>query len=429
LIVLRLSCTLKVTLMNNNFSPSTPRSGTSSNYGYVMVVAGFVILLLNVGMLVAIGVFFKPILNEFGWTRAITSGPISLSYLVSGIVYIFSGILADRFGPRKVITAHVIIMGVGFMLMSQVSSVWEIYLFYGVLIGSGAAASVPIFAVVPRWFESKRTAMVGIVSAGGGAGGLIMPFIATWLLTFINWHQAYLVLGVIYIVIALIAAQFFKRSPAEIEAQANRKSKDVAAKSSGSFNSVLTSLKFWLVVAIAFAFGYLVNTIQIHMVNHATDINISANSAAALLAIINGASLVGSIVLGSMGDKFGNKKLFVYTFAALAACFLFILVAKDLWMLYTFTVVFGLAFGSGLANIPALVAQVYGIKSLGLILGITYLAYCLGGSLGGLLAGYIFDIRDSYNLSFIICAVMAVIAVLVTLALKTPSTSGKSKTP
>jgi len=398
----------------------------SFNYGYVMVVAGFVILLLNVGMLVAIGVFFKPILNEFGWTRAITSGPISLSYLVSGVVYIFSGILADRFGPRKVITALVIIMGLGFLLMSQVSSIWQIYLFYGVLIGTGASASVPIFAVVPRWFDKNRTVMVGIVTAGGGAGGLIMPFIATWLLTFINWHQAYLVLGAIYIVIALIAAQFFKRSPAEIAALEKPKSAaSLPVKSAGSLSSLLTSLKFWLVFIIAFAFGYLVNTIQIHMVNHATDIHISANSAAALLAVINGASLVGSIVLGSMGDKFGNKKLFVYTFAALAACFLFILVAKDLWMLYTFTVIFGLAFGSGLANTPALVAEVYGVKSLGLILGLTYLAYCLGGSLGGLIAGYIFDLQASYSLSFIICAVLAVVSVLITLALRTTSTKSK----
>jgi len=411
---------------SNSVPSAQPQS--SFNYGYVMVVAGFVILLLNVGMLVAIGVFFKPILNEFGWTRAITSGPISLSYLVSGVVYIFSGILADRFGPRKVITALVIIMGVGFMLMSQVSSIWQIYLFYGVLIGTGASASVPIFAVVPRWFEKNRTVMVGIVTAGGGAGGLLMPFIATWLLTFMNWHRAYLVLGIIYLIIALAAAQFFKRSPAEIEAQSKSKSAaSSTVKSAVSLSSLLSSFKFWLVFTIAFAFGYLVNTIQIHMVNHATDINISANSSAALLAVINGASLVGSIVLGSLGDKFGNKKLFVYTFAALAACFFFILFAKDLWLLYTFTVVFGLAFGSGLANTPALVSQVYGVKSLGLILGLTYLAYCLGGSLGGLIAGYIFDLQDSYSLSFIICAVLALISVLVTLALRTSKTPTKSK--
>jgi MFS family permease len=181
---------------------------------------------------------------------------------------------------------------------------------------------------------------------------------------------------------------------------------------------MLRTPQFWLMIVLFFAFGFVVTTINVHIVNHATDLHISSTAGAGILSIANGLSVVGSIIFGVIGDRLGNKRLFVYTFFVLAASLFSLLFLGELWMLNIFAVVFGLAFGSGLAQAPALVARFFGTATLGVIFGIISFCQTLGASLGSYLAGLIYDISQDYQLIFIICGILCLIGMTATALLK-----------
>ena len=149
-------------------------------YGYIVVVAAFLIMVAIFGLYYCFGIFFDPMLLEFGWTRAMTSGAFSLSMVVYGLLNVAVGGLTDRFGPRMVVTICGLLIGLGYLLMSQISAVWQLYLFYGVIIGAGMGGSfIALLSSVARWFVKRRGMMTGIVMAGIGIGTLIGPPVAS----------------------------------------------------------------------------------------------------------------------------------------------------------------------------------------------------------------------------------------------------------
>jgi MFS family permease len=137
-------------------------------YGYTILTACLIINMCILGIYFSVGVFFKPMLSDFGWSRAITSGPISLSWVIGGVLGITVGGLNDRFGPRIVVMICGILFGSGCLLMSQINDTWQIYLYYGVLIGAGSCMPIPLLSTVSRWFIKRRTMMTGLLLMGSG---------------------------------------------------------------------------------------------------------------------------------------------------------------------------------------------------------------------------------------------------------------------
>jgi len=166
--------------------------------------------------------------------------------------------------------------------------------------------------------------------------------------------------------------------------------------------------QFWLLSASYFCFGFSILTIYGHFVPHVTDIKFSAAVGASLLATLNGVSIVGRSVIGGLGDRIGNKQLFTICLILLAIMIFSLVYIQQLWILYIFAIIFGIAAGAGVTQQSPLVARVFGMRSHGLILGVVSLNHTIGGALGVFLAGYIFDITGNYDLIFIICAILAV---------------------
>lgn len=186
-------------------------------YGYVVVSASFIIWAIAFGAVVTFGLFFKPLLEEFGWTRAMTSGAISLTMILSGFIGIIMGRLTDRFGPKVVVVAFGSFMGLSHLLMSQITNLWQFYLVYGVLISIGiSAVNVPILATVARWFVKRRGLMTGIVLSGLCLGQMIMAPVTGELIMNFGWRHSYIILGSIVLVLIIAAGLFLKRDPAEI---------------------------------------------------------------------------------------------------------------------------------------------------------------------------------------------------------------------
>ena len=167
--------------MNNQEIHQPPKAEQRFFYGYIIVAVSFFIMLVTFSFHISFGVFFKPLLTEFGWARAMTSGAFSVYMFLHGLLYIVTGRLNDKYGPRILTTACGIVLGLGYLLMSQISAIWQLYLFYGVIIAIGTSGLwVPLMSTVTRWFVKRRGLMTGITVAGIGTGTIIVPPLANW---------------------------------------------------------------------------------------------------------------------------------------------------------------------------------------------------------------------------------------------------------
>jgi len=343
------------------------------------------------------------------------------------------GRLNDRLGPRIVLTFCGFLMGLGYLLMSQLSAVWQLYLFYGVVIGTGMGGTrVPLLSTVARWFLKRRSLMTGIVLTGISTGRLVGPAVANWLISTYDWRAAYIVIGSVILVIIVLAAQFLKRDPARMGQMPYGGNEEVKQESGietrkFTIKEVVYTRQFWLVFTMLFCFGFCLFTITVHIVSNATDLGISAASAASILAAIGGASIAGNIILGGAAERIGNKQVFIIGFILMSAALFWLVIARETWMLYLFAVVLGFARGGMAASDSPLVAGLFGLNSHGLIFGVTSLGFTIGAALGPFLAGSIFDNTGSYQMAFLISAAISIVGLVIT-ALLTPIT-GEWKQP
>jgi len=334
------------------------------------------------------------------------------------------GALNDKSGPRIVIILCSCLVGIGYLLMSQVNAVWQLYLFYGVLIGAGmGGAFVPPVSTVARWFVKRRSLMTGIVAAGSGIGCLVGPPIATQIISVYDWRMSYIIMGASVWFVILLIAQLLKRDPAQV---GQRPFGEFNGEQSGlrpearsySLKEALQTNQFWLVCGLSFCYGFCLFTITVHAVPYATDLGISAVGAANIMVTIGAFSILGKVVLGGSGDRIGNKQALIISFVLWVLAYFWLLMAKDEWALYLFAAAFGIAFGGNSASHSPLAAGLFGLRSHGLIAGVLGSSVMVGGALGPFLAGYIFDVADSYRLAFLICAIIGIAGVILTALIK-----------
>ncbi|MAF85979.1 MAG: hypothetical protein CL875_05860 [Dehalococcoidales bacterium] len=404
--------------------PATGNKKPRLFYGYIIVLIGFATMLIMHGLLYSFGVFLKPVSAEFGWTRAMTSGAYSMSLFVLGLFYIITGRLNDRFGPRIVTTACGFLLGLGYLLMSQVNALWQLYLFWGLLVGIGIGGGwVPMISTVARWFVKRRGMMTGIVAAGVGLGTITVPPVASWLISSYDWRTSFLVIGITALALLILAAQFLKRDPSaigQLPYGKNEANKDnLTSDATGlSLREASHTKQFWMLCTLLL-FTYISKlTIMVHIVPHATDLGISPMLSASILATIGGLSIVGRIGIGGISDRVGGKSTLIICFILLSATLFWLQLAKEVWMLYLFAITFGFSTG-GLATLESpVIAEFFGLKAHGAILGVITFVACTGGAISSLMAGHIFDITGSYYSIFWIFAVLAITSLILVSLLK-----------
>jgi MFS family permease len=396
-------------------------------YGYTVVIASFFILMLTFGLFMTFGVFFKPLQAEFGWSSAVTSGPFSLSMIFGGVMSILMGKLNDRFGPRLVTTVSGSLIGIGYLLMSQTSALWHLYLYLGIIMGTGmGGAWVPIMSTIARWFVKKRNLMTGIVIIGAGLAGFIGPLVLSRLIVAYGWQQAYVITGIAVLVVVLTAAQFLRRDPAQMgqrpDGETAAETLDILADN-GSFTlgEAIGTAPFWITFLMFICFGTCLFGIQVHIVPHAIELGNDPISAANLLSVNLGISILGNYLGGSLGDRIGNRWVFIIGFTLMSASIFSLVFTGEMWVLYIFSAVFGFAHGGMATSESPIVAWLFGLKYHGLIYGVIGFGFTIGASIGPLLTGYIFDLTGSYYLAFTVITVIAAAALIITAIIRRPS--------
>jgi len=388
-------------------------------FGYVVVAAATMIMMVAWGAYYSFGIFYKPVLIEFGWMRAQTALAFSLATALTGVMNAVSGILTDRFGPRRVLLCFGVFLGGGYLLMSSVTSLWQFYLFYGVMIGIGMGGpGVPILSTIPRWFAERRGMMSGVVMAGIGLGAVVMPSLASHMIQAYNWRTSYLTVGGIVLLVVSLGASVIRRGPLKDAEAADGTGVDTQASAFSGLKTVAATRQFWMVCAMFLCFGCCLLTTMVHLAPHATDMGLTSQEAAGLLAIIGGVSIVSKMAIGYLVDRIGSRKVFMMGFAALSLNYCLLFAASQTWMLYLFAGLFGMAYAGCVTPQATLVAELFGLHSIGAILGLAVLCLHIGGAIGPWVAGLIFDTAGSYRLAFVMLVVITIIGVTIAAFLK-----------
>ncbi len=393
-------------------------------YGYVLVGASFVIQLVIVGISGTYGVFFKPISLDLGWTRATTSAAAAMANFVLGFTAIGIGRLTDRYGPKLVFVFGGAIYGLGYLLMSQVNDVWQIFLFYGLLIGAGRSiVDTPLLATLARWFVKKRGMAIGIAKVGAGVGLIIIPLLATWLIIGFGWRGAFIIIGIIAAVGIISSGLLYKRDPAQVGALpdgvAEVDEADLAVTTDQfSLREALRTRQFWVFSAIWFGCMFSVQVVLIHMVPHITDLGISPAIAASVISVVGGFSILGRLVLGGLNDIIGTKLSFTIAIFFLTASFAWLLFADEPWMFYLFAVFYGISHGAFFTLLSPMLAGLFGLGSIGIIIGVVICVGTISATVSPFLAGLIFDVSGSYQIAFVICLALSIMALLLMSLLK-----------
>jgi MFS family permease len=399
-------------------------------YGFIIAAASFFVLFAAYGVRFAYGVFFKPMAGELGLNAATTSAAYSISFFMEGVFSLVSGGLADRFGPRIVLSLSSILIAAGYCMMPLVHSPWQLYLFYGIILGTGMGAMfVPLVSMTARWFNARRNLMTGIVSSGAGAGMLFVPSSTAYLIEKHGWRMSYLIIGIAVPVIVFIAAQFMKRDPESAGTVAYGTSDKTAANGSAAtghaLHEALRAPQFWIVFIMSFWFSTFSMAYNVHIVPDAINAGMSPTLAARILALTGALMLAGRIVLGTIADKSGCKPIFIFCFLISTGSLLFISFNHAHWAFFMLAVMIGLSQGGVGSSQSPLIASLFGLRSHGLIFGFLGIGSTFGAAVGPLITGYMFDLTGSYSSALLMCAAASLISLVLAFFIRTGETASE----
>lgn len=400
---------------------------------YTIVAAAFVIQAVVIGSVFAYSVFFKVLETELGWSRTLLSGCVSLSFVVMGALAVVGGRLNDRFGPRWVLSVSGACFGLGYALMYYMSAPWQLVALYGGLIGIGLSThDVVTLSTIARWFKHRRGMMTSVVKIGTACGQIVIPLVAAALIAAFGWRLASLLLGCGAGVILVLAAQGLRHKPRPKLSPAT----PATAPAPGTHNDWSLSLagalrtrQLRILCAAQFMFFPSLVTIPLHIVAHGIDLGMTTTRAVSVLSLIAGSSILGRLFIGAAVDRIGGRRALLVCFAVLLLSLLWLRFAEAAWMLFIFAVLYGFAHGGLFTVVSPAVAEFFGMRAHGAIFGVIVFCGTIGGALGPLLAGSIFDATGSYNIAFTALAVLALIGLLLVLSLRPIATPAPDKAP
>ena len=374
-------------------------------YGWVVVWATFVCLALIFGVSYSFAAFFASFAGEFAAQRADVSWIFGLSGLVYFVLGTLGGILADRWGPRLVCAAGMVLIALGLLATSWAPALWVVYLSYGLLVGLGIAfVYTPSIASVQPWFTVRRGLAGGIASAGVGAGTLLIPVLVAMGIAAMPWREAmrWLALGVL--VLGLLASALLRRAPASSAPGAG------GTASGLSLRETLRTPTFrWFYLATVLASPVMFIPFA-HLSASARDLGLDEALAVGLVGLIGVGSLVGRFSIGLLADRLGRAQTLVLMQLSMGLSYLLWMAAGGHTLLVLFALWFGLSYGSIVSLLPAICMDYFGGKSVASVVGALYSGAAVGNLLGPVLAGAAFDHAGHYRWVMVTCLGLAVLA-------------------
>jgi MFS family permease len=374
--------------------------GLSGTRAALALAAGFLVLLVGGGARFAIGLTFKPMVDEFGWARGELGLAVGAYMLVSAVATFLGGRMADRLSPRALLVGGTIIGGLGLGLMSLVSQPWHALILYGVVfaIGNGAASLVVVGVIVMRIFPGRAGLANALAISGMSVGQFAMIAVLASVLVEIGWRSVFVWIGIAHL--ALLPLLF------ALPGQSGAVSSTGVPRESLSLREAAGKRQFWLLLGVYAICGLDDFFVTTHVAAFAQDQNLSALAAGHLLALMGLTGLAGVIASGWASDRLGPVWPTAAAFAARIIVFGWIAVDQSPLSIAVFALVFGATFLVTAPLTVVFVRESFGTKHLGALAGLITMVHQIFGATGG------------YDAAFVVMLASAVLALALTLMLR-----------
>jgi sugar phosphate permease len=405
------------------FNTTGSRATSTYYYGWVIVAVSGLSLFVAFGVRLSFSVFFETLIREQGWPRADTAFVFSTTMIVFALTSTLAGLSLDRFGPRLTFGAGAVLLALGLLLSSQVQSLWQLTLSYGVVVGLGITilGLGPQAGLISNWFRKRRGMALGIAFAGTGLGTLILTPGAAGLIGLVGWRQAYAVLALLALLVLPLIVIFLRQRPADMglrpDGATTQEVEENQHPERGEWTLALAmrSPAFWLVIlASLVAIGPL-RMLTVHQIAAVVDAGFDRLFAATVIGLSGAITAVAFVLWGALSDRIGRRAAY-----ALGSLCLLTAVAilsalrgghQTPW-LFLYVLMLGLGEGSRSSLITAVASDLFPGSALGAINGSVGAAFGVGAAFFPWLAGYMFDRFGAYTIAFIAAAVGIVVSTL-----------------
>ena len=393
-------------------TPSSTVAGGRLSYGWLIVAVAVVVVGLGVGALFSLAVFLNPMQESMGWSRAGISGVALWMWVAYGTGSLMWGVLADRWGARRVVVAGGLLLGFGLVVSSQIGELWHLYVWFGGLVGVAAGAFyAPLTTTATRWFTLNRGLAVALVSAGTGLGTFVVAPLTRWLISTYDWRVAMLLLGdltwLVITPLGLLIREAPGPSPGVTEANV-------------PLRAVARSPQFWLIALTHFACCIAHSGPIFHMVTHAMDQGVPGMTAATILGISGLSSLTGRVLAGIAADRWGAKPTLITMLSLQAPAIALYLFSTGTGAFYALAVLFGASYGGVMPMYALLTREYFGARAMGTAYGAIFMLQAIGMGLGAYGGGWAYDHLGTYAWLFGMATAVAAAAILFALPLRSP---------
>ncbi len=406
-------------------------------YGYWILAVCFLCQFLKDGtFFYSFGLYVKPLTETFSWDR----GPIMLGSTIAslgmGLTSPIVGSLAARFGAKKMMAVGAITPGVAFAILSLMREMWQFYILEAIVgFASSAAGPIPASMVLGKWFVKRRGFAIGILGMGIGAGGFIMPrIISSVFIPLFGWRGSFLISGILctgilvpFILLVIKpepqAMGFLPDGMKSTELDSNGKAVSDRSDEGLTMPQVRKTAAFWLLALALATFGFSNSALFQNQIPYLEDIGFATTAAAAAFSFVGIGSAIGKFGFGWLCDFIQAK----YTLIIGIICQIFAVIilmtiktTSPILLLWTATLMFGLGVGSWLPALSMSISSVFGMADYGTIFGMISLIFHVGGAIGPVVAGFIYDVNRSYFWAFILALILYAISLPATLLIRRP---------
>ncbi len=398
-------------------------------YGWWIVGACFLLSLYSGGtFILGFTAFFEPIANEFGWSYTQVSLAASLRGANMGLLAPLMGFLVDRWGPRRLILGGIILLGFALMLLSHVTS---LSMFYGTFIivafGISGLSPTVLIATVSNWFRRNAGIATGIMACGFALGSLLVPVVVR-LIDVYDWRTAIFILAVFTFVIGVPLSFLVRHKPEQygylpdgdqnntaIPSEEPVPGQAIGVEVNIEVKEALKSRAFWH-IGLAMALLFLpLSAVVVHVMPYLSSVGIARSTSSMVATAIPLVSIVGRLSSGWLGDRFNKTRIAAgfIILVGLGLLFFSYVLDERMWPLIPFIILFGVGWGSNLPMRAALVREYFGRKNLGTLFGFMMGLIAVGGVMGPIIAGWVFDNRGSYHIVWLLFACIVLVSSII----------------
>jgi sugar phosphate permease len=375
---------------------------TSRSSASLVIATAFAALFSVVGLaLYGLPLYYDFMVREFGWSRTMVTSGNAISKLVVGPLFGFgAGWIVDRFGPRRLMMAGILMAGGALVGLGLTSAAWTFYFFYFFnALGYVCGGPLPCQVLVSRWFDRTRGKAMGIAYLGIGIGGAVVPLLSHWLTDLFGWRGSLQAVGVLIVLIAFPLAYFVREAPLD----ANGRSAALPKAERPALRTILTTPAFYLL-----AIGSMCSIAAVGGTNQhlklflSLDRGYSQGDAAQVISLVLAISIAGRLLMGWLADWMSRKHVMLIIYLLVAGAIPLLLTRGSGWSIYAFAAIFGLGLGGEYLIIPLMAGELFGVGVLGRVMGIVLTADGVAEATAPMLVGNLRDRFGSYDTGFFV---------------------------